>query len=259
MDSDTEFTYYKDGSKYAGLDTQGLPGCAIFVNHCAIYVASLFDIDRLATVVDRELLPERSITIDYHTGSGSCYVYEDTEGKMGISWSYPRNTARYQQEREQLDKVMNGFNNRTFELNGYAWTVESYNPERVPFGNGERADTATWMKYLLTGGDSERFFNYKMYLLSSEWKRKADMAKISAGYRCQVCNSEDNGQIHLQAHHRTYARVGHELPHDITVLCARCHKYASRFVRIPKCLDRYTRPRVSPYNPEYVISVDQED
>lgn len=60
---------------------------------------------------------------------------------------------------------------------------------------------------------------YKEYIASGEWKRRAEEAKERAGYRCQVCNSD--GEIH--AHHRTYERLGAELPEDITVLCSNCH------------------------------------
>jgi hypothetical protein len=62
--------------------------------------------------------------------------------------------------------------------------------------------------------------NYYDYIKSPQWKRKADAAKKAAGYRCQVCN----GKKHLDAHHRTYERLGHERPEDITVLCRDCHQ-----------------------------------
>lgn len=64
--------------------------------------------------------------------------------------------------------------------------------------------------------------DYQQYIQSPAWKRKAARAKARSGHRCQVCNSPDN----LEAHHRTYERLGHERPGDITVLCAECH---SRF------------------------------
>lgn len=67
------------------------------------------------------------------------------------------------------------------------------------------------------------FVNYKQYIQSPEWKRKANEAKQRAGYRCQVCN----GTGKLDAHHRTYDRLGDERPEDITVLCRDCHKLFS--------------------------------
>lgn len=65
--------------------------------------------------------------------------------------------------------------------------------------------------------------NYEEYLKSNIWREKADEAKKRAGYRCQVCNVSQ-AQVRLDAHHRTYERLGNELPEDITILCRNCHK-----------------------------------
>lgn len=62
--------------------------------------------------------------------------------------------------------------------------------------------------------------DYETYIHSPEWEEKAKEAKKRAGYRCQLCN----GKYKIAAHHRTYERLGHELPEDLTVLCKRCHK-----------------------------------
>lgn len=64
---------------------------------------------------------------------------------------------------------------------------------------------------------------YNQYIQSPEWRAKADEAKKRAGYRCQVCN-RPSSIVTLHAHHRTYERLGHERPEDITVLCEDCHK-----------------------------------
>ena len=65
--------------------------------------------------------------------------------------------------------------------------------------------------------------NYHEYIASSAWKAKADAAKARAGNKCQVCNrGKDTGAV-LDAHHRTYQRLGYERPEDITVLCRECH------------------------------------
>jgi hypothetical protein len=66
--------------------------------------------------------------------------------------------------------------------------------------------------------------DYYKYIKSPEWKRKANAAKKRAGYRCQVCNHGRDEGARLEAHHRTYARLGHEKPEDITVLCSDCHE-----------------------------------
>jgi len=73
--------------------------------------------------------------------------------------------------------------------------------------------------------------NYYAYIRSPEWRAKADAAKRRAGYRCQVCN-RPSSQVVLNAHHRTYERLGNELPEDITVLCEDCHKLYEKNKRV---------------------------
>lgn len=64
--------------------------------------------------------------------------------------------------------------------------------------------------------------NYREYIQSGEWRAKANAAKERAGWCCQICNKHKD-TIQLDAHHRTYERLGAELPEDITVLCHDCH------------------------------------
>jgi hypothetical protein len=83
------------------------------------------------------------------------------------------------------------------------------------------ADFEAFLLGLIAGN---RRVDYYEYIASPEWKAKAEAAKKRAGYRCQVCNhGRDEGAI-LDAHHRTYKRLGHEKPEDITVLCRDCHE-----------------------------------
>jgi hypothetical protein len=67
-------------------------------------------------------------------------------------------------------------------------------------------------------------------LESPAWKAKRREAIARAGGRCQLCNSDAQP---FQVHHRTYERVGWELPGDLIVLCGPCHR-------------RYHQPRVAP-------------
>jgi hypothetical protein len=62
--------------------------------------------------------------------------------------------------------------------------------------------------------------DYHEYLASERWAFTSEAAKRRAGYRCQVCNGTD---WPLDAHHRTYERLGSERDEDITVLCRGCH------------------------------------
>lgn len=61
--------------------------------------------------------------------------------------------------------------------------------------------------------------DYQEYLASEEWEEKRVYLFRRALFRCQVCN----GKGPLEVHHRTYERVGHEYPIDLTVLCRDCH------------------------------------
>lgn len=62
--------------------------------------------------------------------------------------------------------------------------------------------------------------DYMDYLASDEWYQRAKEAKERAHWRCAVCFSRGP----IEAHHRTYERLGCERNSDILVLCRRCHR-----------------------------------
>jgi hypothetical protein len=70
---------------------------------------------------------------------------------------------------------------------------------------------------------------YHSYLESPEWRSIRGQALQRAEGRCQVCNAA-NG---LQAHHRTYRRLGGERIEDVTILCRRCHELFHTGGRMP--------------------------
>jgi len=63
---------------------------------------------------------------------------------------------------------------------------------------------------------------YYRYIASADWRKRSEEAKRRAGYRCQLCNRHQS-EIQIHTHHRTYVRLGNELPEDLTVLCKDCH------------------------------------
>jgi 5-methylcytosine-specific restriction endonuclease McrA len=69
---------------------------------------------------------------------------------------------------------------------------------------------------------------YREYLHTGEWARKRWGAMKRAGFRCQLCNSPDN----LQVHHRCYDRLGDERWFDLLCLCAECHELFHRNRRL---------------------------
>lgn len=81
--------------------------------------------------------------------------------------------------------------------------------------------------------DGERFSEfYKAYLKSPRWKAKSEQCIQRAGYRCERCKRLRGDKVTLQAHHKTYERLGRELPEDLECVCTDCHKKADRERRI---------------------------
>jgi len=71
--------------------------------------------------------------------------------------------------------------------------------------------------------------DYLAYLKTDEWAERAAACIAAAGHRCAVCN----GRTRLEAHHRTYERLGNERPDDLTCLCRRCHGAVSVLEWVP--------------------------
>lgn len=105
------------------------------------------------------------------------------------------------------------------------WSTEGQ-IERYGEEEGNRRITAHIQAFLYGPTEVE----YEEYIKSPEWKRRADEAKKRVGWRCQVCNGEGP----LDAHHRTYKNLGHELDIDITVLCRDCHELFSMNGKLKK-------------------------
>ena len=69
------------------------------------------------------------------------------------------------------------------------------------------------------GRVSEPATDYAAYLGSEAWQAKREIMLSAAGFRCQVCNTA----VELEVHHNTYERLGHERYQDLVVLCSTCH------------------------------------
>jgi len=76
---------------------------------------------------------------------------------------------------------------------------------------------------------------YKKYLQSDEWKVKAEACKKLADYKCNRCDEVTK----LQAHHKTYDRVGEELQEDLECLCEMCHNKEHNISGKLQTNDRY--------------------
>jgi len=83
--------------------------------------------------------------------------------------------------------------------------------------------------------------HYYAYLSSSAWQRKRVVVLNRAGYRCERCTSDAQP---LHVHHKTYERLGDELPEDLTVLCKKCHEKEHQ--KQPKKKKTKPAPRQNP-------------
>lgn len=65
---------------------------------------------------------------------------------------------------------------------------------------------------------------YADYVASDAWRLSpARLAELLAcGGRCRTCNLPEPDVV-LEVHHRTYERLGCELPEDLVALCQDCH------------------------------------
>ena len=63
---------------------------------------------------------------------------------------------------------------------------------------------------------------YREYIHSKVWTERTEIMRGKFDNRCQICNKSGKSKS-LHVHHRTYERLGLELPEDLTVLCAGCH------------------------------------
>jgi 5-methylcytosine-specific restriction endonuclease McrA len=66
-----------------------------------------------------------------------------------------------------------------------------------------------------------RAMTYKKYLRTPEWRRTRAAALLRAGNACSLDVTHTD---ELEVHHRTYDRLGAELPSDLVVLCRSCHR-----------------------------------
>lgn len=81
---------------------------------------------------------------------------------------------------------------------------------------------------------------YQTYIASAAWRHNpVRIAEFgAAGHRCRICNAEAG----LEAHHRTYERLGREEPGDLLAVCRDCHRVITDHLR----RRRYARRRPAP-------------
>lgn len=68
---------------------------------------------------------------------------------------------------------------------------------------------------------------YRRYMESKRWATKRKRILAQRGSACYACGSQRKPCLH----HRTYERLGDELPQDLVVLCEFCHNEAHRLIK----------------------------
>ena len=66
--------------------------------------------------------------------------------------------------------------------------------------------------------------NYYAYIKSPKWYALCQRTRDFWDNRCAVCYEPRP----LEVHHRTYLRLGNELPTDVLPLCDECHEKLKR-------------------------------
>lgn len=126
-----------------------------------------------------------------------------TSTKTGIVKAIEHGFLECEIDDSDLGRIKKSYRLRMKDVND---EIEGETRQPAPEGSRER------LKQLQT-------MPYAEYLQTPEWAKKRGKALRFAGYKCQLCNSKEN----LNVHHRTYERRGHELMGDLTVLCNDCH------------------------------------
>jgi DNA repair exonuclease SbcCD ATPase subunit len=126
---------------------------------------------------------------------------------------------------------------RNESLKGYQ-EIHSLIDKRIEKTKSKKNELQSRIKELkskrrsISTANSKTRVHYHTYIQSPQWREKAEEAKARAGNRCEVCN-RSRAEVQLDAHHRTYERLGNEVPEDITVLCRDCHQLYEDAKRLP--------------------------
>ena len=93
--------------------------------------------------------------------------------------------------------------------------------------------------------------DYKKYLKSDYWKDIKEQVHKRDEYKCRLCNSNKN----LQVHHKTYEFLGNENLEELITLCKKCH---FNIHKIDNSINYTTYQRYSEYN-RVLQQKEQED
>lgn len=98
-------------------------------------------------------------------------------------------------------------------------------PKKPHLSGKQKRELNRLIRTQATGQDSKKdwWTRYHGYTHSERWKRLKTRIIRERGRTCERCGKSDPfTPIHL--HHLTYARLRHEAPEDLQLLCEPCHK-----------------------------------
>lgn len=74
------------------------------------------------------------------------------------------------------------------------------------------------------------FATYRDYLQSVHWQNlRASWEPRRTRNKKPVCEFCLAGHLRLDLHHKTYNRLGEELPRDLVLICEKCHARTHRW------------------------------
>ncbi len=80
-------------------------------------------------------------------------------------------------------------------------------------------------QYLPKSSEQKRYAAaYHRYLESPDWAWKRWGILQDRNHTCERCGHWNRAGQGMVVHHLTYDRIGHELPGDLQLLCADCHR-----------------------------------
>ena len=169
----------------------------------------------VACEVNNRFLTEEEVNLlDYYisylriTASGHDY-WADLKLKRGVDSSMHRQALEENRDlHRQLEKAKKDTQIAEGSIETHRQRAAELSKENYRLRARERELVAVY-----------RAMPYDAYLKTPHWYTTRAMALERAMNRCQMCNTTQD----LQVHHRTYERLGEELPEDLTVVCRPCH------------------------------------
>ena len=178
----------------------------------------LFTIEYLCSICNEKQIKQVSKRMLFEILEDKCPLYCDKcdkELEKSKKELEEKEKERWEEYNKQIiNDYYNGWLNCNYELNDEAKN-RLYNVKNEVINILQLINKKDLKNYV------DNQMTYKEYLSTPYWKLVSMLAKKKAGYKCQLCGSDYN----LNVHHRTYEHKGTEIlnMNDLIVLCQECH------------------------------------